>query len=75
MQAQQLHAGVVDQLQQVFAVEGKERRMHHFENARQQRRSLQRAHALLLQQIGERIDFGGQFAERVAAAAPRARKE
>jgi hypothetical protein len=64
-QAQQLDAGVVDQLEQVFAVEGKQRRVHHFEDAGQQRRGLERTHALLLQQIGERVDLGGQLAERV----------
>ncbi len=75
-QAQQLDAGVVDQLQQVVAVKGKQRRVHDFKNARQQGRGFQRAHALLLQQVGERVDLRGQFAERIVREpAPRARKE
>jgi hypothetical protein len=58
-QAKQFDAGVVDQLQQIFAIEGKQRRVHHFENAGQQRRGLKRTHALLLQQVGERVHLGG----------------
>ena len=42
--------------------------MHHLKDARQQRRCLKRAHALLLQQIGERVDLRGQFAECIARA-------
>jgi hypothetical protein len=65
---------VVHQLQQVLAVEGEQRRVHHFKNARQQRRGLQRAHALLLQQVGQRVHLAGQLAQRPARLAPRARK-
>jgi hypothetical protein len=67
-QGQQLDAGVVDQLEQIFAVEGKQRRVHHLKDARQQRGGLKRTHALLLQQIGERVHLGCQFAERVRGA-------
>ena len=69
-QAEQLDPGVVDQLQRVFAVEGKQRRMHDFKNAGQQGCGLERTDALLLQQVGESIDLGGQFAKRVLRAGP-----
>ena len=42
--------------------------MHHLKDARQQRGGLKRAHALLLQQVGQRVDFGGQFAQRIRRA-------
>ena len=63
--AQQLDAGVARQLQPVMTVKSKQRRVHHFENASQKSRGLERTDALLLQQIGERVDLGGQFAQRV----------
>ena len=54
---QQPHPGVVDQLQQVVAVEGKQRRVHYFQDAGQQSGSLKRAHSLPLQQVGEGVDL------------------
>jgi hypothetical protein len=59
-----LSSGVIHQLQQIFAIEGEKRRMHHFKNARQQSGSFKRAHALLLQQVGKGIHLPGQFAQR-----------
>jgi hypothetical protein len=47
----------------VVAVKGEEGRMHDFENAGQQGRGFERAHALLLQQVGEGVDLPGQFAD------------
>ena len=67
-QPKQLDACVIHKLQQVFSIEGKQRRVHHFENARQQCRSLKRAHALFLQQIGKRVHLRCQFAECVVRA-------
>jgi hypothetical protein len=63
---EEFEASVVDELQAVFAIESEERRVHHFQDACQQRGSLKRAHALLLQQIGKRVDFSGEFAQGVA---------
>ena len=63
--AEQLHSGIVDELQYVIAVKGEDGRVHDLENARQQGGGFERTHALLLQQVGERVDFGGEFAERV----------
>ncbi len=65
---EELRAGVVDQLQEVFAIKGKERRVHDLENARQKRRCLKRADALLLQQIGKRVDLTSQFAQCIGGA-------
>ena len=39
--------------------------MHHFQDARQQRRSFQRTHSLALQQICQRIHLAGQFTQRI----------
>src|ERR1035437_6031680 len=64
--SQQLSSSGVHQLQQVFAIERKQRRVHHLKNARQQRRCFQRAPPLLLQQIGQRIHLCRQFAQRIA---------
>ena len=63
---EEFEAGVVDELQAVFAIEGEERRVHYLQDARQQRGSLKRAHALLLQEIGKRVDLAGKFAEGIA---------
>ena len=46
---EQLETGTVNQLQAVLAIEGEQRRVHHLQNACQQRSGLKRAHALLLQ--------------------------
>ena len=61
-----LRPGVVHQLQKVFAVKGEERRVHDFENARQQGCSFERAHALFLQQVGQGVDLPSQFAKGIA---------
>ena len=61
----QLRTGIVHQLQKVFAIEGEERCVHDFENAREQRGGFKRAHALFLQKIGESVDLRCQFPERV----------
>ena len=68
--AEQPDACIVDQLQKVFAVKGKQRRVHHFKNARQQSRGFERAHPLLLQQVGKCVDLSGQFAKCIAIARP-----
>ena len=62
---EELGAGIVDQLQKVFAIEGKQRRMHDLENAGQQRGGFKRTNALLLEKVCQRVDFGGQFPKRV----------
>ncbi len=67
-QAQQLEPGVVHQLQRVFAVKGKQGRVHHFQDAGQQGGGLKGAHALFLQQVGECVHLRGQLAERVMGA-------
>ena len=67
-ETQQLDPGVVDQLEKIFAVEGKERRVHDLKDAGQQSRGFKRAHALLLQQIGQCVDLRGQFRKRVLRA-------
>jgi hypothetical protein len=65
-QAEQFEAGVIDQLKQVFAVEGKEGRVHDLENAAKKSCGFKRANALFLEEIGQRIDLGGEFADGVA---------
>ena len=44
--------------------------MHDLENARQQSRGLKRAHALLLQQVRQRVNLGRKFSECVSGARP-----
>jgi hypothetical protein len=53
----------IHQLKHVLPVKGKERRVHDLEDAPQQRGCLERADALPLQQVGERIDLTGEFSE------------
>ena len=51
-----------------LAVEGEQGRVHDLENAGQQGRGFKRTYALFLQQVGESIDFSGQFAQRIGRA-------
>jgi len=54
-------ACVIHQAQTIVAVEGEEWSMHHLENAGEQGCSLQRTHALPLQQVGKSIDLSGEL--------------
>ncbi len=53
-------------MEKIFAVERKQRRVHDFEDAGEEGRGFERAYALLLQQVGEGIDFTGELAEGIA---------
>src|ERR1700744_2392377 len=65
---EQANACFIYKLEHVLAVEGIERRMHDLENAGQKRGGFEGTHALTLKQVGERVDFVGQFSERVGCA-------
>src|SRR6185437_3289920 len=66
--AEELCAGFVDQLQDVFSIDGKKWRVHDFENARQQRSGFERVHPLFLQQVGDGVYLQGEFGKRVLRA-------
>ena len=70
--AEQSQAGIVNKLEAVFAVKGKEGGMHDFENAGQQSGGFKRTDALLLQEVGESVDLGRKFAQCVLQSLPRA---
>jgi hypothetical protein len=63
--SEQLRAGIVDQLQEILAIEGKERGMHHLEDASKQGRSFKRTDTLSLEEVSEGVDLSRQFAEGV----------
>src|SRR5579862_22039 len=72
--AKQLHGCIVHKLEHVVAIECKNGRMHHLEDASQQSRRLKRTHPLLLEQVRKGINLGGELTERIGgigAASPK----
>ncbi len=64
-EAEKLDAGVVHQLQQVFAIECEQRGVHDLEYAGKQRSRFERTHALLLQQVGQCVDLSGKLTKGI----------
>ena len=72
--AEQPLAGAIDQPQLVLIVEGKHGHVDLAHHRPQQCRRLERSQPLVAQRVGERVDLEQRLAQRIVAAAPRARE-